>query len=316
VEFEDATVGDDVAVATGSRDASEAAAEHPAATVLREEARARATVLRDPTLKRVPASRLPATEVATSHSKKATAPTVLRAALAREKREELLRMAPVVAEPEKVHVSDGLDVFANRRGLEIEGHWGPTDDSAVVPVDRLAAMNRRVSVYKPKAKEIAICGARLPNGRLCQRRDRKICPFHGPIVARDANGYPLAPTVSEGDGGLLAGGSGGGGGRPGSSKRKSQRELEKEANLKILEELSGGKKYRLPGDVASSSSSRSKAEGNGGKKRKGKGKGKEPLTHKERIHQKLFNPKKNKIMKNLLTDMAEKTSRNRTANKW
>jgi len=35
------------------------------------------------------------------------------------------------------------------------------------------------------------CGAPLPGGKLCKRQDRKVCPFHGPIVKRDGEGSPL-----------------------------------------------------------------------------------------------------------------------------
>lgn len=46
------------------------------------------------------------------------------------------------------------------------------------------------------------CRAQLPNGKLCLRKDRKKCPFHGPIVARDEQGRPkdpstLRPTVKD-----------------------------------------------------------------------------------------------------------------------
>jgi len=35
------------------------------------------------------------------------------------------------------------------------------------------------------------CGAPLPGGKLCKRQDRRVCPFHGPIVKRDGDGNPL-----------------------------------------------------------------------------------------------------------------------------
>ncbi|KAI9561766.1 hypothetical protein GHT06_012727 [Daphnia sinensis] len=39
------------------------------------------------------------------------------------------------------------------------------------------------------------CRAPLPNGKLCLRKDRKKCPFHGPIVARDEQGRPKDPLI-------------------------------------------------------------------------------------------------------------------------
>ncbi|OTF73718.1 DUF2043 domain containing protein, partial [Euroglyphus maynei] len=35
------------------------------------------------------------------------------------------------------------------------------------------------------------CRALLPSGRLCPRRDRYNCPFHGKIIPRDEEGLPL-----------------------------------------------------------------------------------------------------------------------------
>lgn len=152
-------------------------------------------------------------------------------------RTKLLREAPVVAAPESVEVDEGCAVFANDRGLDIGNHWGPTDDSAIVPRERAKIFSRRVAFYEPPPEsaeaKIRICGARMANGRLCQRRDKKVCPFHGPIVPRDPRGLPLSPT------GKAAPSTSGEAG-------KTQREIDKEANLKILRELSGGKRYQLP----------------------------------------------------------------------
>lgn len=42
------------------------------------------------------------------------------------------------------------------------------------------------------------CGAPLPGGKLCKRQDRRVCPFHGPIVRRDGVGNPLEQQSEEG----------------------------------------------------------------------------------------------------------------------
>ena len=42
------------------------------------------------------------------------------------------------------------------------------------------------------------CGAPLPGGKLCKRQDRRVCPFHGPIVKRDGEGNPLEQQSEEG----------------------------------------------------------------------------------------------------------------------
>ena len=38
------------------------------------------------------------------------------------------------------------------------------------------------------------CRAPLPSGKLCPRSDRKKCPLHGPIVARNELGKPEDPS--------------------------------------------------------------------------------------------------------------------------
>ncbi|KNC79785.1 hypothetical protein, variant [Sphaeroforma arctica JP610] len=38
------------------------------------------------------------------------------------------------------------------------------------------------------------CRAPLPTGKLCARHDRKKCPIHGPVIARDSEGVPNSPT--------------------------------------------------------------------------------------------------------------------------
>lgn len=35
------------------------------------------------------------------------------------------------------------------------------------------------------------CRAPLPSGKLCIRMDLETCPFHGPIIQRDEQGFPI-----------------------------------------------------------------------------------------------------------------------------
>ncbi|KAL0379388.1 UNVERIFIED_CONTAM: UV-stimulated scaffold protein A [Sesamum angustifolium] len=83
------------------------------------------------------------------------------------------------------------DVLANQRGLDLEGHWGRVDYDAVIPADKIAELNVRASVYEEEPVEIQPCRAPLRKGGLCQRRDLKICPFHGLIIPRDDEGKPI-----------------------------------------------------------------------------------------------------------------------------
>ncbi|KAL8235879.1 hypothetical protein R6Q59_016960 [Mikania micrantha] len=81
--------------------------------------------------------------------------------------------------------------MANQRGLEVEGHWGRVDHDAIIPANKIAELNVQATVYEEERKEIQQCRAPLKKGGLCERRDLKVCPFHGPIVARDDDGTPL-----------------------------------------------------------------------------------------------------------------------------
>ncbi|RCV06048.1 hypothetical protein SETIT_1G132200v2 [Setaria italica] len=83
------------------------------------------------------------------------------------------------------------DAHVNQRGLELESHWGRVDNDAVIPAAKIAELNVHSSVYREAPVEILPCHAPLKKGGLCQRRDLKVCPFHGPIVPRDAEGNPF-----------------------------------------------------------------------------------------------------------------------------
>lgn len=89
------------------------------------------------------------------------------------------------------------DVLANQRGLELESHWGRVDYDAVIPAEKIAELNVHATVYKEEQLEILQCRAPLRKGGLCQRRDLRVCPFHGPIVPRDDEGKPLDQNLSK-----------------------------------------------------------------------------------------------------------------------
>ncbi|KAL6982111.1 hypothetical protein U1Q18_023727 [Sarracenia purpurea var. burkii] len=86
------------------------------------------------------------------------------------------------------------DVLAHQRGLELEGHWGRIDYDAVIPADKIAELNIQATVYEEDPVDIQPCRAPLSKGGLCQRRDLRVCPFHGPIIARDDEGKPIEQT--------------------------------------------------------------------------------------------------------------------------
>lgn len=91
------------------------------------------------------------------------------------------------------------DVHVNQRGLEVESHWGRVDNDATIPAAKIAELNVHCSIYREDPVEILPCHAPLKKGGLCQRRDLRVCPFHGPIVPRDAEGNPIEQNSGSSD---------------------------------------------------------------------------------------------------------------------
>ncbi|CAJ1961312.1 unnamed protein product [Sphenostylis stenocarpa] len=113
-------------------------------------------------------------------------------------RSKLIAEAPVVRWSSYLDNWGSNRVFmANQRGLELDSHWGRVDADAVIPADKIAELNVHAMPYEEKKIEIQPCLAPLRKGGLCQRRDMKVCPFHGPIIPRDDEGRPLNQSTSE-----------------------------------------------------------------------------------------------------------------------
>ncbi|KAF3526893.1 hypothetical protein F2Q69_00049703 [Brassica cretica] len=64
-------------------------------------------------------------------------------------------------------------------------------------LNKIAALNLQATVYREERTEIPPCHAPLKKGGLCQRRDLRACPFHGPIVPRDDEGNPIIIDESQ-----------------------------------------------------------------------------------------------------------------------
>ncbi|KAM3354351.1 hypothetical protein ACQJBY_025181 [Aegilops geniculata] len=117
-------------------------------------------------------------------------------------RKRLLAEAPLVSWSSVLdRWGSNMDAHVNQRGLELESHWGRMDNDAVIPAAKIAELNVHHSVYKEEPVEILPCHAPLKKGGLCQRRDLKICPFHGPIIPRDARGNPIGKIGGSSDAG-------------------------------------------------------------------------------------------------------------------
>ena len=82
-------------------------------------------------------------------------------------------------------------VLTNQRGLELESHWGRVDYDTVIPAEKMPELNVHATLYEEQQTDIQPCRAPLSKGGLCQRRDLRVCPFHGPIIPRDDEGKPL-----------------------------------------------------------------------------------------------------------------------------
>ncbi|THU69879.1 hypothetical protein C4D60_Mb08t19080 [Musa balbisiana] len=135
-------------------------------------------------------------DIPSRHKCKKSAPTeennISDSSQSESERSRLLAEAPVLSwGPFLDNWGSKRDVLANQRGLELDGHWGRVDYDAVIPAERIAELSVHRTVYKEEAVEIQPCLAPLRKGGLCQRKDLRVCPFHGPIVPRDALGNPI-----------------------------------------------------------------------------------------------------------------------------
>lgn len=120
-------------------------------------------------------------------------------------RSKLIAEAPVVKWGSYLdNWGSNRDILANQRGLELEGHWGRVDYDAVIPAEKIAELNVQTTIYKEEHVEIQPCRAPLRKGGLCERRDLKVCPFHGPIIPRDKEGNPINQNSSSGEKSLKA----------------------------------------------------------------------------------------------------------------
>ncbi|KAJ3692324.1 hypothetical protein LUZ60_012674 [Juncus effusus] len=91
------------------------------------------------------------------------------------------------------------DILPNQKGLEIEAHWGRVDHDRIIPREKIAEIKLHRTIYEEEPIEIKSCLAPLRNGSLCQRRDLRICPFHGLIVPRDEKGNLVNSCKDEGE---------------------------------------------------------------------------------------------------------------------
>ncbi|KAH1107020.1 hypothetical protein J1N35_010788 [Gossypium stocksii] len=117
-------------------------------------------------------------------------------------RSELLAEAPVLrwgSFMDNWGSVSNKDTLLNQKGLEFDNHWGRVDYDAVIPAEKIAELNLQAILYQENLGEIQPCRAPLKKGGLCQRRDLKVCPFHGPIIPRDDAGNQINQNSSTDD---------------------------------------------------------------------------------------------------------------------
>ncbi|TPX30536.1 hypothetical protein SmJEL517_g05918 [Synchytrium microbalum] len=104
----------------------------------------------------------------------------------------LRTIAPVVEYADDLFYWDKQEVAFNKTGIDFAHRfYGSVQEEHMLSEDTLADLKKRVVFVTHEQEEITPCRARLPNGKLCPRRDIEICPFHGRKVARDDAGIAL-----------------------------------------------------------------------------------------------------------------------------
>nr|CAD7202880.1 unnamed protein product [Timema douglasi] len=128
-------------------------------------------------------------------------PSTSRAISSEETRKaKLLAIAPKLPfDVDLYHWEDEKLTAPTMLAVKSEGarFWSSVsmDDLEEVPVpEGSASLRTRVIEFTGNFEPVKwACRFPLPSGKLCPRRDRRKCPFHGPIVARDAAGKCTNP---------------------------------------------------------------------------------------------------------------------------
>jgi hypothetical protein len=93
---------------------------------------------------------------------------------------------------------DKTDVPFNTSGLEFQHRFlGAGTGERLLSKETVDKLKMR-TISLPAPESIPIersCNAPLKNGKLCRRKDLRICPVHGVIIERDSEGYPLDDSV-------------------------------------------------------------------------------------------------------------------------
>ncbi|KAJ3284038.1 hypothetical protein HDU79_008534 [Rhizoclosmatium sp. JEL0117] len=109
--------------------------------------------------------------------------------------QDLLKVAPVVDFNQDLYYWDKKNVPFNTTGIDFHHRFlGDGKGENMIPESIMEDLRKRTVVVEVEHEEITACGARMKNGKLCPRKDKAKCPFHGIKVPRDAYGDPLDPN--------------------------------------------------------------------------------------------------------------------------
>ncbi|XP_067008915.2 UV-stimulated scaffold protein A isoform X2 [Anabrus simplex] len=117
-----------------------------------------------------------------------------------DRKSKLLAVAPKLPfDVDLYHWEDENITAPTMLSVKPEGarFWSATsnDDLQEIPVpEGVASLRTRVIEFSGKYEPVKwACRAPMRSGKLCPRRDRYKCPFHGPIVPRDETGKCTNP---------------------------------------------------------------------------------------------------------------------------
>lgn len=78
-----------------------------------------------------------------------------------------------------------------QKRADLEVFWTGPEKEEHVSEELLAMVRTRTIPFIGQFEPVKrACWAPLPSGKLCPRKDRSVCPFHGPIIPRDNMGQP------------------------------------------------------------------------------------------------------------------------------
>lgn len=114
-----------------------------------------------------------------------------------EKRRKLLEQAPVV--PFDMDLYFWGDPSAGVHKMVktyLDNNWASKEHEGEYFIgDQKSARPTRMVTFSGSFQPVKwSCHAPLPSGKLCPRRDRVKCPFHGKIIPRDETGMPVKNT--------------------------------------------------------------------------------------------------------------------------